>query len=380
MAIIIHSRYCERVGLLVALCAVVPGAWATQQNVEGSKTHHQTIHESEAIAPWLVNSDQGLAILGAALESRKPVDSHADCSSFVHEIYDRAGFAYSYANSTELYRGTKEFRRVLHPQPGDLVVWRGHVGIVISPVQHSFFSAMRSGRGVEFYDSPYWQGRGRPRFFRYLKSASRNQFSAATRKASLKSSSSGKVESLDPVSANQDLAPVAGVSGAPPVPDTSKPGHNEDESASATLRADAITSAAVNTANSPPPLSTATRHKIQSDGDGVWEKPTTKPSAEIPFNSVAMQTQQSSPPPQGPRPPSITAMAVPKVAKRPSAVIPSANQSRSEPPLMAMNRYVPRPPWSFNTATTSRPSVPRPPAKRVLRASPGYALPAWPVR
>jgi len=54
------------------------------------------------------------------------------------------------------------------PQPGDLVVWRGHVGIVIDPKQHSFFSFVRSGPDTQFYDSPYWRSRGIARFFRYM--------------------------------------------------------------------------------------------------------------------------------------------------------------------------------------------------------------------
>jgi hypothetical protein len=54
------------------------------------------------------------------------------------------------------------------PQAGDLVVWRGHVGIVIDPDQHSFFSFVRSGPDTQFYDSPYWRSRGIARFFRYV--------------------------------------------------------------------------------------------------------------------------------------------------------------------------------------------------------------------
>jgi len=54
------------------------------------------------------------------------------------------------------------------PQAGDLVVWRGHVGIVIDPKEHSFFSAVRSGPDTQFYDSPYWRSRGIARFFRYV--------------------------------------------------------------------------------------------------------------------------------------------------------------------------------------------------------------------
>jgi len=147
MMINLHSRHCERVGLLLLLCAVASGASAVPQNTKGSgAAARRTVRESEAIAPWLVSSDQGLGIIGAALESRRHMDSNADCSNLVHAIYERAGFTYSYANSSELYRGIKEFRRVIHPQPGDLVVWPGHVGIVISPVQHS--SSARCVRGV----------------------------------------------------------------------------------------------------------------------------------------------------------------------------------------------------------------------------------------
>ena len=95
---------------------------------------------------------------------------------------------------------------------------------------------------------------------------------------------------------------------------TSTPGSNENESASGTARA-------VSRANSPATLSpvdgqqeaalhksesdttrnsqsamnqnkqTATGHKIQGLGDGVWEKTATKPSPEIPFDSVAMSTR-----------------------------------------------------------------------------------------
>src|SRR5271170_5798950 len=229
MAVKIYSRYCQRVGLLLVLGATVSRASVEQQNAESSRADQRTVRESEAIAPRLVDSDQGLAIIGAALESRKPTDSNADCSNLVHAIYKRAGFAYSYSNSSELYRGIKEFRRVLHPQPGDLVVWSGHAGIVISPVQHSFFSAMRSGRGVELYDSPYWQARGRPRFFRYLRAARPTLFSVSTRSGTLQASSSGSAESHDPVPADEDFGSTPGVSSARPATSASMLGPNVDQ-------------------------------------------------------------------------------------------------------------------------------------------------------
>lgn len=91
-----------------------------------------------------------------------------DCSHLVHHLYEQAGYTYPYASSLDLYRGTGQFWRVRYAQPGDLVVWQGHVGIVVDPKEHSFFSTTSSGVRTLNYRSAYWQARGYPRFFRYL--------------------------------------------------------------------------------------------------------------------------------------------------------------------------------------------------------------------
>ena len=122
----------------------------------------------QVASPRLINSDEGLAIIAAALEIRSRRHAREDCSHLVHDIYQQAGFPYPYADSTELYAGIEAFRRVTHPQPGDLAVWRGHAAIVVNPVQHSFFSSTPSGLRVESYDLKYWKRRGAPRFFRYV--------------------------------------------------------------------------------------------------------------------------------------------------------------------------------------------------------------------
>ena len=138
---------------------------------------------------------EGLTILAGALDSRHHyADFSADCSHFVHRLYERAGFPYEYASSSDLYAGIDQFRRVASPQPGDLAVWRGHAGIVVNPVQHSFFSVLRSGPGVDSYDAPYWKQRGRPRFFRYVKPAPRRALSTPIRTASWKPTVLGKTE------------------------------------------------------------------------------------------------------------------------------------------------------------------------------------------
>lgn len=167
----------------------------------------------------MLTADEGLAILGAALESRHHVNARADCSHLVQAIYERAGFPYAYSTSSELYEGVNEFRRVSRPQPGDLVAWRGHVGIVINPTQHTFFSALRSGLGVEHYDSGYWRRRGHPRFLRYTRETIPTVL-ATTQAASLRTSDAVEdddaagddVEAIFPAPDNvPPLAPTQGI-------------------------------------------------------------------------------------------------------------------------------------------------------------------------
>src|SRR6202046_1282672 len=167
--------------LLLYLAAVRPGLAQEQEQARHKRistngadhfTHKTPDLKEPPTVPGLLSPNEGLAILGAALDSRHhPSDFSSDCSHFVHGLYERAGFHYEYLSSSDLYEGTAKFRRVATPQPGDLAVWRGHAGIVVNPAQHSFFSVLHSGPAVDSYDSPYWRQRGQPRFFRYLKPA-----------------------------------------------------------------------------------------------------------------------------------------------------------------------------------------------------------------
>ena len=167
----------KRVAVLFLLVwAFAPHAGARSDTAEPKnvKTAARTTAGNPAPRPKpptsrLLNTSEGLSVIAAALESRVPQPSRPDCSHLVHAIYERAGFPYTYASSSDLYAGSGEFRRIFHPQPGDLVVWPGHVGIVVNPVQHVFFSSLRTGRGIESYDAPYWKGRGRARYYRYVK-------------------------------------------------------------------------------------------------------------------------------------------------------------------------------------------------------------------
>jgi hypothetical protein len=124
-----------------------------------------------APAVRLVSAEQGRKIAAAALEQEEPLRGAQDCSHLVHQIYSLAGYEYPYVSSFELYAGSGNFRRVRHAQAGDLITWPGHVGIVLDPKQHSFYSLVRSGLQSEDYSGPYWRSRGRPRFYRYVVSA-----------------------------------------------------------------------------------------------------------------------------------------------------------------------------------------------------------------
>jgi hypothetical protein len=124
---------------------------------------------------------EGKRIVSAALERERQAGRKPDCSHLTHEVYTLAGYPYPYASSFALYAGIGSFVRVARPQPGDLIVWRGHVGIVVDPAEHSFYSSVRSGLRTEFYDTPSWKARGPARFYRYATAKRPNLVLAANR-------------------------------------------------------------------------------------------------------------------------------------------------------------------------------------------------------
>src|ERR1700675_1774056 len=123
---------------------------------------------AETPGPRPIARTEGRKILATIPMIDAESESETDCSHLVHDVYEQAGFPYDYVSSRELYIGSTNFTGVRAPQAGDLVVWRGHVGIVIDPKEHTFFSFVRSGPDTQFYDSPYWRSRGIARFFRYV--------------------------------------------------------------------------------------------------------------------------------------------------------------------------------------------------------------------
>jgi len=119
-------------------------------------------------------------------------ETELDCSHFVQYLYEQAGLYYGYAPSRTLYDGMEGFKRVAHPKPADLIVWRGHVGIVVDPEETTFLSALRSGVKVSSYLSHYWQRRGKPRFLRYVGPAESDPSEWAARRIASRGGSTGE--------------------------------------------------------------------------------------------------------------------------------------------------------------------------------------------
>jgi hypothetical protein len=141
---------------LVCLIGVVP---AKAQNADSS----QEVPSSTR----LLTAEEGRSIADAALGQELPARGTQDCSHLIHAIYGSVGFDYPYASSFELFAGNENFARVRYPHAGDLIVWPGHVGIVVDPSRHSFSSLVSTGFDVQDYEGAYWKSRGRPRFYRY---------------------------------------------------------------------------------------------------------------------------------------------------------------------------------------------------------------------
>src|SRR5229473_484018 len=156
-------------GRSAARAQAAPAAQAKVQAPPAAQVKPQAASTEQVSAPafQLLNAKQGRSIVDAAKDQDQTGRDPQDCSHFVHQAYLEAGFEYPYANSFELYAGNENFQRVRHPRAGDLIVWPGHVGIVLDPIEHSFYSLVRTGLEAQDYLGAYWKARGRPRFYRY---------------------------------------------------------------------------------------------------------------------------------------------------------------------------------------------------------------------
>jgi hypothetical protein len=149
--------------LFLILCGA-SGKLSAQEDFRPALTKFTTNFESPDLPQSRpLDSRSFLLLLGAQIR-----ETELDCSHFVQYLYEQAGLYYDYVPSRTLYDGMEGFTRVLHPEPGDLIVWRGHMGIVVDPEETTFLSALRSGVKTSSYQSHYWKQRGRPRFFHFV--------------------------------------------------------------------------------------------------------------------------------------------------------------------------------------------------------------------
>ena len=156
-------------------CAAVAGVWSFLATWACFAGAGSALAQAQSVTPVrdressarLLTAEEGRAILDVAWQEAPPTQRARDCSHLVHEIYAHAGFAYPYASSFEIYAGNHNFVRMKFARAGDLIAWPGHVGIVVDPVQHSFYSLVRTGLTELDYQSAYWRSRGRPRFYRF---------------------------------------------------------------------------------------------------------------------------------------------------------------------------------------------------------------------
>jgi hypothetical protein len=151
------SRRIQTVALLVLLqTAAVYGPLSAQYQ------------DKEVRRPLrVVSREEGEAIARTALQHWPQLHDKPDCSHLAHEVYTAAGLDYIYSTTNDVFDGIDGFERVTKPQAGDLVVWRGHMGIVIDPEDESFYSSVISGISVSNFSSSYWESRGPRRFYRY---------------------------------------------------------------------------------------------------------------------------------------------------------------------------------------------------------------------
>src|SRR5882762_8218333 len=156
-------RWKWTLGLSLVLCLI----WLCFAEVQGASAQSTAAASQSGRNFRLMTAAEGREIVTAALEQDQVAREAQDCSHVVHEFYLDAGFEYPYASSFEIYTGNENFARVKTPRAGDLIAWPGHVGIVVDPVEHSFYSLVSTGLETQYYDGPYWKSRGRPRFYRY---------------------------------------------------------------------------------------------------------------------------------------------------------------------------------------------------------------------
>lgn len=228
----------------------------------------------------LLTAREGRALVDAALQ--QPIASEKpDCSHLVHQVLNDAGLTYPYATSSEIFAGIPQFRRVLHAHPGDLIVWRGHVGLVVDPKRTTFFSSTNSGERTDEYTNPYWRHRGYHRFYRFI----------VTHTTLLAAHRLTEEHAVRPTHHAEASASLEASREAPRAQETPEP---PSEAAVATE-----TSSATEASSSDPPIASRNRDlpetiRIDSDIDSDFDSDRGRPTTENLAQAISELTKASA--------------------------------------------------------------------------------------
>lgn len=248
----------------------------------------------------LLTSAEGRSILDVAWQQDLPARGSQDCSHLVHQIYSNAGFEYPYASSNEIYAGSESFARVKYPHAGDLIAWPGHVGIVVDPARHSFFSLVRSGLGEQDYTAPYWRSRGVARFYRFRINQSR-ELTAANVAAESSDVSGSSKPFVGPIPA-QSAAAYDRTSDRPPTAAAVKSTANRSlqrQSATSKMSKNAVAeddepyTTEVGDSDRPPPANVRSGSKVYGAPATHDDLPTEKNSAPVAMSGSVMVSTTS---------------------------------------------------------------------------------------
>jgi cell wall-associated NlpC family hydrolase len=89
-----------------------------------------------------------------------------DCSHFVWEVIKAAGHPQAPYVSTSHVPGSAYYSGVDVPAAGDIILWDGHMGIILDTTTGIFIGAQSGGVDEASYKNGYWAKRSH-KFYRY---------------------------------------------------------------------------------------------------------------------------------------------------------------------------------------------------------------------
>lgn len=125
-----------------------PGVWGSVP-LPWTKSSSQTCEMSEEARDQILRIADPENYPNTRYRKRpRSFPKETDCSHFVHQVYSMAGFPYQYQSSRHFSRA-EEFEPipVREAKPGDLVLFRNHIGILSKNYQ--IISATRQRRSIQ---------------------------------------------------------------------------------------------------------------------------------------------------------------------------------------------------------------------------------------